>query len=111
MPNPPKKRKEPTEAAGAAIQDALQVRDDDKPAEGIQSGPGLPPDEPALGKPWPGLRSKQQSKPRDFDEEIHPEDAGTLRRPAANDDRESIGTILRTLQQRPSKTSYLLASI
>ena len=39
------------------------------------------------------------------------EDAGTLRRPAANDDRESIGTILRSLQRRPAKTSYIMASV
>src|SRR6266704_2925412 len=34
-----------------------------------------------------------------------------MRLPAANDDRESIGSILRLLQQTPSKTSYLIASI
>src|SRR5262249_33102157 len=104
MANTPKKMKDPTEAALSAIQDALQVRDDDKPAEGIQSGPALPPDDPGADKPWPGLRSKQ-SKTRDLDDEIRPEDAGALRRPAANDDRESIGTILRSLQQRPSSSS------
>jgi len=38
------------------------------------------------------------------------EDTGTMRRPA-NDDRESIGTILRTLQVSPSRTSYVVASV
>ena len=34
----------------------------------------------------------------------------TDRRPA-NDDRESIGSILRALQRRPARTSYILASV
>ena len=39
-----------------------------------------------------------------------PEEQGTLRRPA-NDDRESIGQILRTLQRRPARTSYIVATV
>ena len=38
MANTPKKMVDPTDAALAAIQDALQVRDDDKPA-GADSQP------------------------------------------------------------------------
>ena len=39
-----------------------------------------------------------------------PRSQGTLRRPA-NDDRESIGQILRTLQRRPARTSYIVATV
>src|SRR6185312_7573926 len=48
----------------------------------------------------------------DSEEIRRPEDsAASPRRPAANDDQESIGNILRAIQRRPSNTSYLLASI
>src|SRR5262245_6957049 len=100
MANTPKKMKDPTEAALSAIQDALQVRED-KPsgAEGTQVATRPAADEAAADKPWPGLRSKQQqAKPPYDDEARRPDDAGALRRPA-NDDQESIGTILRSLQR------------
>src|SRR5262249_41721028 len=114
MANTPKKMKDPTEAALSAIQDALHVRDDEKTTEpqGTSSGGLIHTDEPSSELPWPGLRSKQSAKTELFEDDVRrPEDAGALRRPAANDDRESIGTILRSLQRRPDKTSYLLASI
>jgi hypothetical protein len=67
MANTPKKLKDDaTEAALAAIQDALRIRDDDEPAR-----PSLPPSdrasimsagEPTAEKPWPGLRAKLTSK-------------------------------------------------
>ena len=38
------------------------------------------------------------------------EEAATIRRPA-NDDRESIGQILRSIQRRPARTSYLVATV
>src|SRR6266702_1886133 len=61
MANTPKKMKDPTEAALSAIQDALQVRDVDKPAESQATPMEAPvhPDEGASDAPWPGLRSKQ----------------------------------------------------
>src|SRR5436190_23875451 len=105
MANTPKKMKDPTEAALSAIQDALQVRDDDdKPAgqdtSPAPASPGL--DEPVADKPWPGLRSKQQSKAHDpYEDDLRHTDDSGVRRPAATDDRESIGTILRSLQPRP----------
>src|SRR4051812_41622432 len=101
MANTPKKMKDPTEAALSAIQDALQVRDDDKPLDSVEApeAPLFHPDEPMSEAPWPGLRSKQTAKADPFDDEVRrPDDAGALRRPAANDDRESIGSILRSLQ-------------
>ena len=112
MANTPKKMKDPTEAALSAIQDALQIRDDDTPAQ--PNSASSPAPAPSEEKPRPGLRSKLSNKesakpsPAPYEEEraVDP-----MRLPAANDDRESIGSILRLLQQTPSKTSYLIASI
>ncbi|MDQ1714029.1 MAG: hypothetical protein QOE45_3479, partial [Frankiaceae bacterium] len=113
MANTPKKMKDPTEAALSAIQDALQVRDDKPDAtESAQPAPILPHDETTVDAPWPGLRAQQGATDDHFDDEIRrPEDSGALRRPAANDDQESIGSILRALQRRPARTSYVLASV
>src|SRR5262249_60154587 len=44
------------------------------------------------------------------EEPRQPEEQSLLRR-AANDDRESIGQILRTLQRRPGHTSYVTATV
>jgi hypothetical protein len=113
MANTPKKMKDPTEAALSAIQDALQVRDSDKaPEPGQPSDPSLRHDEPASDPPWPGLRAGPAGRNDLFDEDgaRRPDDTGPARRPA-NDDRESIGSILRALQRRPARTSYILASI
>ncbi|MGH6771519.1 MAG: hypothetical protein ACRECO_21165 [Xanthobacteraceae bacterium] len=115
MANTPKKMKDPTEAALSAIQDALHIRDAE-PQDGAMvapaTTPGLPSDEHLSDKPWPGLRSDPSAQTDSLkdDEVYRPEDTGPMRR-AANDDRESIGAILRALQRRPSRTSYLLASI
>ena len=114
MANTPK-MKDPTEAALSAIQDALNVRDAE-PSSGAMVAPpiaALPADESE--RAWPGLRPSKAAKTAktdNFDEEVRPrpEDADTLRRPA-NDDRESIGQILRTLQRRPTRTSYVVAGV
>jgi hypothetical protein len=111
MANTPK-MKDPTEAALSAIQDALNVRDAE-PTGGMIAPPiaAMPADESE--RAWPGLRSSKTPKIDHFDDELRrapAEDGDTLRRPA-NDDRESIGQILRTLQRRPARTSYVLASI
>src|SRR2546430_3313216 len=113
MANTPTRIKDPTEAALSAIQDALQVRTDDPPKEGSSTNFATTsaPAEGAGNASWRDLRPGRASDTDPFDEEVRgPEDAGSLRRPA-NDDRESIGQILRTLQRRPTRTSYVLASI
>jgi len=123
MANTPKKMKDPTEAALSAIQDALQIRDDDTPTQQNAASTPTPTSGPSEEKPWPGLRSKlsnresarENAKPAQapyqgpYEEEERTHDP--MRLPAANDDRESIGSILRLLQQTPSRTSYLIASI
>src|SRR5690242_2993457 len=110
MANTPKKMKDPTEAALSAIQDALHVKDDNKPDDqtATPAASGLPADA-ASDAPWPGLRSSPNADVYG-DELRRRDDAASARRPAANDDQESIGNILRTIQRRPAKTSYILAS-
>src|SRR5262249_61000908 len=44
-------------------------------------------------------------------EESRQSEEQSLLRRAANDDRESIGQILRTLQRRPAHTSYVTATV
>src|SRR5438477_6341210 len=60
MANTPKKMKDPTEAALSAIQDALQVRDEDKPISTPSSSGFSDPDAPDGS--WLGLRSKSASR-------------------------------------------------
>ena len=113
MANTPKKMKDPTEAALSAIQDALHVREEHPNADSSKrQRPGASiPTNPNLTRAWPGLRSQANPDHRATTRCARPDDAGSLRRPAANDDRELIGTILRSLQRRPAKTSYMLASV
>src|SRR5579863_26948 len=111
MANTPK-MKDPTEAALSAIQDALNVRDAESSATMVAPPIAAMPGEDAMSeRAWPGLRSSKAAKADHFEDEARrPEDTDAARRPA-NDDRESIGQILRTLQRRPARTSYLLASV
>src|SRR6201997_3489911 len=104
MANNPKKIVDPTEAALSAIQEALKVRDDedlpDHRAEEVS--------EPAHEE-WgdsPALASRHVFEP----EEIGPPISGQRAYPA-NDDQQSIGQVLRTLQNRPPRTSYFIAAI
>src|SRR4051812_7295380 len=114
MANTPKKIKDPTEAAMSAIQDALSIRD---PAPESESKSPSPPETEAAATeetqfepPWRTVRSTPRESEQ-FDEEVHrPDEPALLRRPA-NDDRESIGQILRTLQRRPARTSYIIATV
>ncbi|HEV3372621.1 MAG TPA: hypothetical protein VG145_08745, partial [Xanthobacteraceae bacterium] len=112
MANTPK-MKDPTEAALSAIQDALKVRDAE-PSGTMVAPPlaALPADD--AERAWPGLRGGKaamgaKTDPFEGEEVRRPADTDTLRRPA-NDDRESIGQILRNLQRRPKWASYVLAT-
>src|SRR5262249_58145573 len=71
-----------------------------------------PAEEPVAEPPWRTVRSETPVEaPRLPEEELRPpEEPGLLRR-AANDDRESIGQILRSLQRRPAHTSYVTATV
>src|ERR1700686_1597838 len=105
MANYPKKLMDPTEAALSAIQEALNVRDDEEQQ-------AAPPDDreiPLAGSADP-IPQTEPARPA-FDEAIDLDDIGprTIElQPfhAANDDQQPIGRILRALQDRPARTSY-----
>src|ERR1700730_5283742 len=124
MANTPKKIKDPTEAALSAIQDALSIRDPE-PAPEAPSPPSVEdiPDEEGMAvPPWrkarPGAPDTDEDSeapwraagPAAPSEASAAEISGLSRRPA-NDDRESIGQILRSLQRRPARISYLIATV
>src|SRR5580692_6438192 len=113
MANYPKKLMDPTEAALSAIQEALNVRDDE------ERHPAQPDDsEISLAHSADAMPQTEPARPA-FDEAIDLDDIDTrgarIAEPqpfhAANDDQQSIGRILRALQDRPAKTSYLVAAM
>src|SRR5258708_18763549 len=114
MANTPKKIKDPTEAALSAIQEALTARDAAVESEAASppSAQTTPAEEPVSEPPWRTVRSEAPVEElRPPEQELRaPEEPSLLRR-AANDDRESIGQILRTLQRRPGHTSYVTATV
>src|SRR6201982_1762666 len=102
MANTPKKIKDPTEAALSAIQDALSARD--AAAEAQAGTPPTPTVSAAEELQWPGISSAPAA-------DAHQSEEPVFSRRAANDDRESIGNILRALQRRPAGTSYVTATV
>ena len=108
MANYPKKANDPTEAALSAIQDALNMRDSEETLE--QPHPDIRFDaqsfEAVQGEPHPQLPFEDELPP--FPAAVRREDA---RRRAANDDRETIGQVLQSLQRRATRTPYIVAAL
>src|SRR5690349_15244041 len=111
MANYPKKMTDPTEAALSAIQEALNVREnedhDGAPVAAIVD----PLDEPSDGR-------RRGARAAAIDDDIFHADEVASRRDssaaalhAANDDQQSIGQILHALQRRPARTSYVVAAL
>ena len=106
MANNPKKIQDPAESALSAIQEALGTPDKTPVGRAVYVEPAAPAVEHHYGNP---------SADKDLFEGVGPassagDDQPQARR-AANDDRQSIGMILQTLQRKPPRTSYLVASI
>ncbi len=101
-----KKIQDPTEAALAAIEDALRIRDD-QPAQAAQPSAAAP-DQPLLT-----VRADEADGAESAS--LHAHQRGEIKphgpRPAANDDRQSIGQILQAVQRRPSRMSYGVATL
>src|SRR5262245_36408791 len=93
MANQPKKMKDPAETALTAIQEALSATE-------------------ARPSDAPEIRPTRNDKDL-FEGSVPPvvgDEPPALRR-AANDDRQSIGQILQSLQRQPAKTSYMVATL
>jgi hypothetical protein len=117
MANNPKKMKDPTEAALSAIQEALHVREQEAPAEGDSVsavGSVDPADAPAEVRRRSLRTATSPDEDLFLDEPPRPtprsEEPPSARR-AANDDRQSIGQILQAVQRRPSRSSYVIATL
>ena len=117
MAHNPKKSGDPTEVALSAIQEALEVRGQEAAAEAELE---IAPDGRRRSRnatadiPHNGVAAESDDElftmppmtalPRG-------EEPPVSRRPAANDDRRSIGQILQAVQRRPSRMSFTVATI
>ncbi len=105
MANQPKKTIDPTEAALSAIQEALNLPEDDSHPEHHDEHS---PDPHALA-------NEAHTQPPPHHDRFESDAIGTpdLGGPtrAANDDQQSIGQVLQALQRRPARTSYLVAAV
>src|SRR5712691_11971101 len=115
MANNPRKMKDPTEAALSAIQDALNLREppSETPLRGGEAPLADPPTPSDLDFARPASRAPAMDEELFRDERAMqlplPGVEEPSQRRAANDDRQSVGQILQALQQRPSRTPYLIA--
>src|SRR5271155_4466626 len=102
MANSPKKMTDPTGAALSAIQEALNIQDD----EGAERQPEGMADlfaGPADDRP--------PAAPLSLDSDaVGSRDLAAQATRAANDDQQSVGQILQTLQRRPARSSYFVAT-
>src|SRR6187402_1190554 len=107
MANNPKKIKDPTDQALTAIQEVLSTTD--QPSSRVE-----PTLEPSSAQPAGRRQRREAAAAAAVEKELfdspNPDDARSGTR-AANDDRQSIGQILQTLQRRPAKTSYVVATV
>src|SRR6516225_10415067 len=107
MANHPKKSADPTEAALSAIQEALNVHEDEQPTSSAAEQPNLfslPADET---QPAAALGDQEQVEKAAANARELPDLAAR----AANDDQQSIGQILHALQRRPARSSYFVAAL
>ncbi|MFO1120676.1 MAG: hypothetical protein U1E38_11510, partial [Rhodospirillales bacterium] len=119
MANNPKKAKDPTEVALSAIQEALNISEP-HPEPGRNNAPpvdlDMPPPPPVMPSAAPSYepppfepRAGAADRPM-FDPIEEPQPRVTRR--AANDDRETIGQLLQSLQKgRPARSVYTFATV
>jgi len=108
MANYPKKMNDPTEAALSAIQEALNVHEEDEqPASPAAAAPDLfatPTESPSQIAETVATKDQSEKAPRAGD-------VVDVAGRAANDDQQSIGQILHALQRRPARSSYFVAAL
>jgi hypothetical protein len=113
-----KKIQDPREAALSAIQEALDMREEETE---FSKGRPSAPDSAEPADTLPELRRRRNNGDGANDAGLFLEtparngargdDAAVSGRRAANDDRHSIGQILQAVQRRPSRVSYTVATI
>jgi hypothetical protein len=109
MANSPRKPKDPTELALSAIEDALNVHDTPREPVARRAPVNDRVEAPRRGRaPQVETDDTTRSTNRPIESETRDEVAAPARL-AANDDRESVGQLLRALQRRPSRAPYLVA--
>src|SRR5882757_7494979 len=110
MANNPKKLADPADEALTAIQQVLSVSDDpiDTPHPAAPVKPAPPRQEPPRR---PSHASAPVAETDLFEGAIPSHDDVRPGQYAANDDRQTIGQILRTLEQRPSRGPYVTATL
>jgi hypothetical protein len=121
----PSKSPDPTAAAMSAIEEALNLVDLDKGESkdsGKQPSPQLTADKVASSSSeaprLPNVSASEMPavpvkapEPRVRDERKIAEPPEAAVRPAANDDRPSVGQILQALQERPSRAPHVIATL
>jgi hypothetical protein len=123
MANYPKKMMDPTEAALSAIQEALNIRDDEAAAtpetqpqlearsEGRPEGMAdLFGGETQARRQMPEASQVPYPESADDTDAIGTRDLSALSGRVANDDQQSIGQVLQVLQRRPARSSYFAAT-
>jgi hypothetical protein len=109
MANYPKKMKDPTEAALSAIQEALNLQQDEEQAASQPEGMADLLSGPAQSRAPSAPVAPASDEMFDSDAVGSRDLAGPAAR-AANDDQQSIGQILHALQRRPARSSYFVAT-
>ena len=109
MANYPKKMKDPTEAALSAIQEALNLQQDEEQAASQPEGMADLLSGPAQSRAPSAPVAPASDEMFDSDAVGSRDLAGAAAR-AANDDQQSIGQILHALQRRPARSSYFVAT-
>ena len=108
MANNPKKMNDPTEAALSAIQEALNIHEEDEqPASPSAMTADL------FTTPAEGAQQIADGSPTKMQSDITASttDVADAAGRAANDDQQSIGQILQALQRRPARSSYFVATL
>jgi hypothetical protein len=109
MANYPKKMKDPTEAALSAIQEALNLQQDEEQAASQPEGMADLLSDPAASRAPSAPVAPASDELFDSDAVGSRDLAGPAAH-AANDDQQSIGQILHALQRRPARSSYFVAT-
>jgi hypothetical protein len=112
MANSPRKSKDPTDLALSAIEDALNVSRDPAPSAPRETSPSerlAATRRAAATEPRRGRAPQVEAEDRSLTRGAALPDDALADRLAANENRESVGQLLRALQRRPSRKPVVVA--